>query len=187
MEATVELTLMALSKSKVAENSFVMVLEDEEGAYRLTVVIGASEAQYIGIVLEKLQTKRPLTHDLLLATLHTLGGRLAHVLLHSIVNGVFLAELHIVDEKGETHTIDARPSDAVALALAQRVRILTYPSLLRDAASQADLYAPESSKTSYSDYTVAELEELLQRVLEKEDYESAARIRESINKKRNKI
>ena len=72
-------------------------------------------------------------------------------------------------------------------ALAQRVRILTYPSLLRDAASQADLYAPESSKTSYSDYTVAELEELLQRVLEKEDYESAARIRESINKKRNKI
>lgn len=185
MEQTVELTIVALSKSQTTAHGFVMVLEDEAGTHRLPIVIGTAEAQYMGVVLEKLQTKRPMTHDLLLATLHALGGRLQYVLLHSWVDGVFMANIYVLDNQGQEHAIDARVSDAVALALAQKVRILADVSLLNDAALQADIYAHESTKTLYSDYSIAELEELLQKVLEKEDYESAARIRESLNKKRN--
>lgn len=185
MEQTVELTIVALSKSKTTAQGFVMVLEDESSTHYLPIIIGAAEAQYMGIVLEKLQTKRPMTHDLLLATLRALGGQLLYVLLHSWVDGIFIASIHVLDNQGQTHVIDARASDAVALALAQKVRILATMALLNDTALRADIYAHESTKTLYTDYSIAELEELLQKVLDKEDYESAARIRESLNKKRN--
>lgn len=185
MDNFVELTLIALSKSRSSENSFVMVLEDETGRHRIPIVIGAAEAQYIGIVLEKLQTKRPMTHDLLLAAIQALGGSIQYVLLHTLAEGVFIASVHIADNQGQVHVLDARASDAVAIAIARQVVILAPPSLPVEAALQSDIFSSESNKTLYSDYTLKELETLLKKVLEKEDYESAARIRETINKKRN--
>lgn len=185
MDTFLELTLIALSKSRSSENSFVMVLEDEAGRYRIPIVIGAAEAQYIGIVLEKLQTKRPMTHDLLLATVQALGGSVQYAHLHSLIEGVFFASLHIKDRQGQIHILDARASDAVAIAIATQARIVAHPTLAEEAALQSDILSGASNKTLYSDYTLKELETLLKKVLEKEDYESAARIREIIRKKQN--
>jgi uncharacterized protein len=185
MNTFVELTLIALSRSRSAENSFVMVLEDESGLHRIPIVIGAAEAQYIGIVLEKLQTKRPMTHDLMLAAIQALGGSIQYVLLHTLTEGVFIAAVHIKDSQGQMHALDARASDAVAIAIAKQVSIFAEPSLPAEAALQSDIFSSESSKTLYSDYTLQDLEVLLKKVLEKEDYESAARIRETIKKKLN--
>lgn len=183
MERKILLSVMALSRSRIAEDAFVLVLEDERGQNQFSLLIGAAEARYIGVVLENLQTKRPLTHDLLLSGFRALGGSLDYVYLHTLEKDVYLASIHLRDSQQQPVLLDARASDAIAIALKEKVSIYTNEAVLLAAASQMEIYLTQSSKILYSDYTLAELQALLQKVLEKEDYESAARIRETIKKR----
>lgn len=184
MEEKVELSIIALAKSQTSDNNYVVALEDEQSKKRLIILIGQAEAQYIGIVLEKLNTKRPMTHDLLAATIEKLGGRVAYIYIHSLTDNIYIADICLTDREGNMFCMDARASDALAQAVKNSVPIYTNQQLLNDSSYLNEIYVKESNKTSFTDYTLEELEELLQKVLRKEDYESAIRIRETIRRKR---
>lgn len=185
MQEKIEMSVIALSKSKTSENNFVIVLEDEMSKRRLPILIGSNEAQYIGIVMERLNTKRPMTHDLLHATIEALGGKVMYVYIHEMMQEIFVSEVVIMqkDHKDLLH-IDARASDAIALATKTGAPIYSNDHVLLQASFLNEIYVTESSKTSFNDYTIPELEELLVKVIQKEDYESAIRIRETIQRKK---
>jgi uncharacterized protein len=185
MPDKIEMTVIALSKSKTSENNFVIVLEDELSKRRLPILIGSNEAQYIGIVMEKLQTKRPMTHDLLLAAIESLGAKVLYVYIYEMNQDIFVSEVVIQqkDDQVMLH-LDARTSDAIALATKTGVPIYTNDQVLNQASIINEIYVTESTKTSFNGYTIPELEVLLKKVIEKEDYESAIRIRESILRKK---
>lgn len=184
MEEKVELSIIALAKSQTSDNNYVIALEDEQSKKRLIILIGQSEAQYIGIVLEKLNTKRPMTHDLMSTIIEKMGGRVTHIFIHSLIDNIYIADICLTDQTGNMFCVDARASDALAQAVKNSVPIYTNQKLLNESSYLNEIYVKESNKTSFTDYTLEELEELLQKVLSKEDYESAIRIRESIRRKR---
>jgi uncharacterized protein len=183
MNQKVELGVIALSKSKTKEDSYVLVLEDETASKRLSILIGGAEAQYIGITLEQLKTKRPLTHDLLASIMDVLKGELLYIYLHSLVEHLFVADVYLKDVNGDIKCIDSRASDAIALAIKYNVPIYTNDTVLNEVYDPSNIYV-SNNKMSFADYTLDELKELLEKVLEKEDYESAIRIREFIKNKR---
>lgn len=185
MQDKIEMSVIALSKSKTSETNFVLVLEDDLSKRRLPILIGSNEAQYIGIVLEKLQTKRPLTHDLLLSAIESLGGKVLYVYIYEMNQDIFVSEV-VIQQKDDQVLLhlDARTSDAIALAAKKGVPIFTNDHVLNQASTLNEIYMTESTKTSFNGYTISELEELLKKVIEKEDYESAIRIRESIQRKK---
>ncbi|HMP32576.1 MAG TPA: bifunctional nuclease family protein [Saprospiraceae bacterium] len=186
MTENVELNIVALSKSTSSEGNFVLVLEDSLGKRRLPIIIGPSEAQYIGIVLENLKTKRPLTHDLLAATIKALSAEISHVLIKEKIEDVFQADVIIQTVNNKTIKIDARVSDAIALAIRAECPIYILKSVLDQIGQLNEIYVSSTNKTSYLDYSINELENLLQKVIAKEDYESAVRIREAIEKSKKK-
>jgi bifunctional DNase/RNase len=186
MDQKVELNIVALSKATSSEGNFVLVLEDAVGKRRLPIIIGPSEAQYIGIVLENLKTKRPLTHDLLANTLDALSSKLNYVFIKKKIEEVYHADLNIKNNASEIINVDARVSDAIALAIRVECPIFIDKNLLEEESHLSEIYVSNTNKTSYLDYTLSELQDLLQKVLAKEDYESAIRIKEAIEKNKNK-
>lgn len=182
MDPKIELSVIALSKSKTKEESYVLVLENDTSSSRLSILIGSAEAQYIGITLEQLKTKRPLTHDLMASILDALKGELLYVYLHSLVDQLFIADVYLKDIHGDIKCIDSRASDAIALAIKYNVPIYTNETVLNEVYDPSNIYV-SNSKISFADYTMEELEQLLEKVLQKEDYESAIRIREFIRNK----
>jgi uncharacterized protein len=188
MDNKIEMSIIALSQSKTSENNFVIVLEDEHSKKRLPILIGNNEAQYIGIVMEKLNTKRPMTHDLLFTTIEALGGKVMYVYIHEVIQEIFVSEV-VIQQKGlqDLVHIDARASDAIALASKTGAPIYTNENVLQLASFLNEIYVTQSSKASFNDYTISELEELLVKVIQKEDYESAIRIRETIQRKKSNL
>jgi bifunctional DNase/RNase len=123
-------------------NSPVIILARPEESSYLPIWIGVCEANAIATQLEGVETPRPMTHDLIVSTIATLGYRLDHILIHSLDDSVFHASLHLTATSGETREVDARPSDAIAIALRADADLLVDPSVLERAvvteASQED-------------------------------------------------
>ena len=115
----------------------VLILKDEAEQVVLPIWIGAMEAMSISMVLNKVAFPRPMTHDLLLATLRDLGGRLDAIEVTRMEGGTFFAEL-VVDVEGEARRIDSRPSDAIALALRCDAVIRVAPAVLEEAGAPAE-------------------------------------------------
>lgn len=178
-----ELGVAALSTSESHPGNFALILEDLETRRRIPIIIGASEAQSIAIVMEQMQPARPLTHDLFVSMLTALGSTVQEVLIHSLVDGIFHAQIVLKSASGELLNLDARSSDAIAIALRCNVSIYTYESVVEEAGFLTEVFLPHQRKGSLAEYTLVELEELLAKVIEKEDYESAARIRNYIGKR----
>lgn len=184
MHTKIELLVTALSNSISQPNNFTLVLEDTRQQRRIPVVIGAPEAQAIAIALEKMQPPRPLTHDLFKQTIEALGATLSEILIYDIREGLFKAQLILVPAGKDPIAMDARVSDAVALAVRFDAPIYIYEHLADEAGLLGETLLGEAKKGSLAAYTLAELEELLERVVAKEDYESAARIRNYIKRRK---
>lgn len=178
-----ELGVAALSTSDSHPGNFALILEDLETRRRIPVIIGAAEAQSIAIVMEQMQPARPLTHDLFVSMLTALGAKLEEVLIHSLIDGIFYAQLIMKSSTGAEIVLDARCSDAIALAVRCNVPIYTYDNVVEEAGFLTEVFLPHQRKGSLAEYSLAELEDLLAKVIEKEDYESAARIRNYIEKR----
>jgi bifunctional DNase/RNase len=112
----------------------ILLLQEEAGQELLPIWIGPLEAMAISVVLGKVPMERPLTHDLCINVLHSLNVRLHGVELVDVREGTYYADLVLLRENGETHRLDCRPSDAVALALRARVPIRASKALLQRAA-----------------------------------------------------
>ena len=201
---TVRLNIIGLTYSQSQSNAYALLLAEEDGPRRLPIVIGAFEAQSIAIALEKeLTPPRPLTHDLFTSMALSFNIYLKEIMIHKLKEGIFYSYL-VCEQDGEIKQIDSRTSDAVALALRFNCPIYTYESILDQAGiiledEQATLTQPELSLEKISkakapkpkekkDSSLARLSEKalnkrLDQALQKEDYESAALIRDELNRR----
>ncbi len=181
-----------MSYSQSQSGAYALILGEVKGDRRLPIIIGGFEAQSIAIELEKMKPSRPLTHDLLKSFADTFEITLKEVVINKFIEGVFHAELLCMDENGE-HRIDARTSDAVALALRFHCPIYTYDKIMSAAGiivddkkseDQKETPVKEEGKSSFTQNTTTELKELLQKSVDMEDYEKASKIRDEINKRK---
>jgi len=182
-----------------------LILSEVDGERKLPIVIGAFEAQSIAIALEKeIKPPRPLTHDLFKNFADRFDVVVKQVIIHKLVDGVFYSSIICERDKIE-EIIDARTSDAIALALRFQAPIFTYKNILDQAGiylkvnpKKADEDDPESllvdelvsddvemvgKETSYQDLSLEELNRMLEQAVANEDYELAARIRDEISKR----
>lgn len=197
----IPLRILGQAKSDTTPEHFIIILEDGKEARRLPIVIGPYEAQAIAIGLEGISVGRPMTHDLLKNTIAAFHGNLKEVVIDRIENGVFHAQLQCEDAAQQDFTIDARSSDAIAMAVRFDCPIYTYEQVLSEAGLPAEeteiIYEgeappeaepvptkPDPNKPLH-DYSAKELKQFLDLALEREDYESAAKLRDAINNKSN--
>ena len=181
----IELDIVALSHSVTQSHNYAVVLGEQEGSRRLPIVIGGFEAQAIAVAMERMTPNRPLTHDLFKNTLELLGAQITEILISDLVEGVFFATLYGTQSDGSPLQVDARSSDAIALAVRFQCPIYTTEAILQSAGVALD--SPSKAFTnkrgSLSEYSREELERVLAQVLAKEDYESASKIRDALGKK----
>lgn len=199
----VELEIVALSHSITQTHSYAVVLGEVNGLRRLPIVIGGFEAQAIAVALERMQPSRPLTHDLFANFMASFNIDLAEVIIYKLEEGIFFAKLNCQNADGETLEIDSRTSDALALAVRSHCKIYTYENILEAAGLYMDqpegeepAAAPAAEKQEsvsrsaggddLKKMSLDELNDLLQQVLEQEDYVRAINIRDEINKRMEK-
>ncbi len=187
-----ELEIVALSHSMSQSQNYAVILGEKGGTRRLPIVIGGFEAQAIAVALEHMTPNRPLTHDLFKNALDTFGITLREVIINNLLDGIFYALL-VCEHDGQVYEIDSRTSDALALAVRFDCPIYTYEFILDSAGVELEDVEENKATTrrraprarqSLADLTLEELEKRLRSVLEKENYEEAARIRDEINRRK---
>ena len=190
----IALDIVALSHSVTQSNNYAVVLGERDGARRLPIVIGGFEAQAIAVAIEGMQPNRPLTHDLFKSTLDTFNVQLKEIIINNLLEGIFYARL-ICLKDGEIIEIDSRTSDALALAVRFSCPIYTYEFILdaagvelQDSGEEELVEASDrvsiADEPEFSQMTVEQLRTSLEEVLTAEDYETAARIRDEINRRK---
>jgi uncharacterized protein len=197
----VKLEIVGLSYSQTQSGAYALVLGESTGSRRLPIIIGGFEAQAIAIELEKMTPTRPLTHDLFKAFSETFSIEVTEILIYNLVEGIFYAKLICTDGTREVE-IDARTSDAIALAVRFNCPIYTYEFILKSAGIVLDdetLPTNESSMSSapveelstssnpegeYKSKSTEELKNLLETALDEEQYELASKIRDEINNRK---
>ncbi|EIJ38967.1 bifunctional nuclease family protein [Galbibacter orientalis] len=203
----VKLNIKGISYSQTQNGAYALILNEVEGERKLPIVIGAFEAQSIAIALEKeIKPPRPLTHDLFKSFADRFEIVVKQVIIHKLVDGVFYSSIICERDKIE-EIIDARTSDAIALALRFNAPIFTYKNILDKAGIFLKFSpkeegeeekesiivdeilsgesAPKASDTSYKTYSLQELYTMLDGAVANEDYEKAAKIRDEISKREN--
>jgi len=194
----VQLDIKGISYSQTQSGAYALLLSEVDSGRQLPIVIGAFEAQSIAIALEKdIRPPRPLTHDLFRNFSEAFGINISKVLIHKLVDGIFYASL-ICDHNGKEETIDARTSDAIALALRFNAPIFTYKNILDKAGIQlktsektTDSEKAERSKAEteiktgfdLKSLSLNDLKSILENAVQNEEYEKAARIRDEISKR----
>ncbi len=191
----IELQIADIAPSGSTSGAYAMVLAEVEGTRRLPIVIGGAEAQAIAIELEKMTPSRPLTHDLFRSLANSFAIDIEEVLIYNLVEGIFFAKL-LANFGGKTAEIDARTSDAVAIAVRFNCPIYCYEFILETAGvssedtgdemelEDADVDMEElSTVADASNLSLEELQKQLESALNHEDYEKASRIRDEINKR----
>jgi uncharacterized protein len=192
----VRLEIVGLSYSQTQSGAYALVLGESAGTRRLPIIIGGFEAQAIAIELEKMTPSRPLTHDLFKSFAETFDIGVSEVLIYNLVEGIFYAKL-ICNDGTKDVEIDARTSDAIALAVRFNCPIFTYEFILKSAgivlddetaAITGDIPEPElkesaepTGKEEYHSKSTEELKNMLQTALDEEQYEVASRIRDELN------
>ena len=190
----VKLEIVGLSYSQTQSGAYALVLGETAGSRRLPIIIGGFEAQAIAIELEKMTPTRPLTHDLFKAFSETFSIDVTEILIYNLVEGIFYAKLVCTDGTREVE-IDARTSDAIALAVRFNCPIYTYEFILKSAGIVLDddslpsLESPiatveemtTSTEGEYQSKSSEELKNLLQTALDEEQYELASKIRDELN------
>jgi bifunctional DNase/RNase len=202
----IKLNVLGISYSQTQSGAYALVLSEEEGNRRIPIIVGGFEAQAIAIELEGLTPPRPLTHDLFKNFSDSYGIRILEVNIHKLEEGVFFANI-LCDNGDREMTLDARTSDAIALALRFQCPIYTTEEIVEKAGIVLDFEkgsglegsgeedTPEEivappEKTSkkiihpdLSDSTMEELKSMLADAVAKEDYERASLIRDEINRR----
>jgi bifunctional DNase/RNase len=201
----VKLTIKGISYSQTQNGAYALILNEVDGDRQLPIVIGAFEAQSIAIALEKeITPPRPLTHDLFKTIADKYEIVITQVIIHKLVDGVFYSSI-ICERDALEEVIDARTSDAIALALRFNAPIFTYKNILDkagiflnknkqefhsdeekdddDILSEPEVYGEEEPQNIYSKFSIQELHNLLEEAIQNEDYEKAALIKAEIDRK----
>lgn len=185
-----------MTYSESSTGAYVLVLGDKNSQRRLPIVIGSAEAESIAVGIDHQRKGRPLTHDLFLRFAKEFGIEIMEVVINRFRDGVYYAML--VCKQGDDLTmIDARPSDAIAIAVRVGCEIYAYETVMEEAGIiMDDLEKPSDDdgddepinkgmdKTSLDLLDMDTLEELIQEAIDNEDYQRAAQIRDEINSRK---
>jgi uncharacterized protein len=197
----IKLNIIGISYSQSQSGAYALILGESGGKRRLPIIIGGFEAQAIAIELEKMKPARPLTHDLFKNFAESFGITLIEVIINKFHEGVFYAKL-ICTSGQEEREIDARTSDAVALAVRYSCPIYTYEKVLSvtgvviDEGKENELKGESTndieelidsdnfnSGNEFSGLSLEELEKLLNEAISDENFERASLIRDEIKKR----
>lgn len=206
-----QLKLVGITYNQIESGVYALILEEVDGNRRIPIVIGYPEAQAIECKLQEVVTPRPLTHDLISMMLISLGAKLEKVVIRRLPTGVFAAYLHIIDRDGIPVRIDARSSDAIAIAIRINAPIYTSAEVIDEAgfspeevkrraprqsprrrqpAEQEDIdlskfqgntIIGEGDTKSPESMSLEELNEYLQKLVADENYEAANEIKKLID------
>jgi uncharacterized protein len=198
----IKLNVLGISYSQTQSGAYALVLSEENGNRRIPIIVGGFEAQAIAIELEGLAPPRPLTHDLFKNFADSYGITILEVNIHKLEDGVFFANIQC-DRGGQTMILDARTSDAIALALRFSCPIYTTDEIVEKAgivldfekgaefehpgvSMEEDKPGAEKKQTDIphsdlADTSIDDLKKMLAEAVSKEDYEKASKIRDEIN------
>ena len=181
----IQVDILGLSTSPAAGGAYALILKEVNGNRRLPIIIGAFEAQSIALEMEGIKPPRPLTHDLMKNILETMGADLSEILINELRDGTFYAKLSF-----DSQEIDARPSDAIALAVRFGAPIFVMDKVMEEAAflpeneeqetAEGALPAPKGKENKLT--KIEGLRAQLKESIEREDYEKAALLRDELRK-----
>lgn len=200
MENKIKLEVIGITFNQIESGVYALILQQVGSTRRIPIIIGFPEAQAIECKLQEIKTPRPLTHDIMVRALQEYDIFLDYILIKKLPNGVFAADLYFTDGNGYK-IVDARSSDAVALALRTKAPIYTTEDVLIEAGfdpsdkkakhSQPNLQREKSGETkipsgsSLENLSITELIMAMEKAAADEDYEQAARIKQEINRRNN--
>ena len=198
MNSEIKLTITGLVYNQTVVGTYGLVLSEVTGNRRFSVMIGEPEAQSIALKMNNKKSPRPLTHDLIKSILGSFEADLIKVLIYDMINDVFYSELHIMKDK-KLLIVDARTSDAVALAVRAECPIFIKSEILDIVGTEVDLNVEDEAKESLTENVedlsnddldllpLDKLEEMLEMAVKNEKYELAVTLRDAIkrNKKNN--
>ena len=200
----IQMTVRGISYSETQTGAYALILNEEKGERKLPIIIGGFEAQSIAIALEEeVKPSRPLTHDLFKSFGERFNIFVKQVIIHKLVDGIFFSSLICERDKIE-EIIDARTSDAIALAIRYNAPIYAYDSILKKAGFTAAI--SENSKKLSEDkwiqnfvkeqsnrnegigdlkkLSISKLKSLLTKLVSQENYEKAAKVRDELSKRK---
>lgn len=195
----IRLDIVGLTSGQT-HGSYTLILGEESGDRKLPIIIGSFEAQAIAIEIEKIVPFRPMTHDLFISFCKTFQVEVLEAIIHTLQEGVFFSKI-VCRQNGQTYEIDARTSDAIALAVRFKCPIYTIPSIMDEAGIRIEdeeeehepvradqPHSPSSpgpkQDDDYHSMSVGELEDQLEKALRIEDYARAAILRDEINRRK---
>lgn len=187
----IQVDIIGLSTSPSSGGAYALVLGEVDGSRRLPIIIGAFEAQAIALELEKIQPPRPMTHDLIRDLYDAVGGEVSDIIIDELREGTFFAKIRY-SVNGSEEQLDARPSDAVAVAVRVGAPIFVSADVLEEAGiptdetdDLAEIEAAPEEEVEQEEEPKSELERVqaaLAKAIAEEDYEQAASLRDEINK-----
>lgn len=183
--------IVNIEPSGSSSGAYVMVLAEREGSRRLSIIIGSTEAQAIAIELEKMRASRPLTHDLFKTAFGCFNLDLTEVVINKVVEGIFYTRLVMTDGTREEE-MDARPSDAVALAYRFNCPIYCEEAVLAEVGITPEDVEMEfdfddqmmEEEAEKAEKTIGDLQSELEEALAREDYELASQLRDEIERRK---
>ena len=188
-----KLEIVGLSYSQTQTGAYALVLGETTGKRRLPIIIGGFEAQAIAIELEKMTPSRPLTHDLFKSFAQGFDITVNEILIYNLVEGIFFAKI-LCSNNGKAVEIDARTSDAIAIAVRFNCPVNTYEFILSQAGiiledgdttlSSEKENLIESDVNDFLKKSSEELKQMLDIAINDEDYERASRIRDELNNRK---
>lgn len=196
MDNEVRLEIIGLVYNQSIVSTYGLVLREKEGNRRFSVMIGEPEAQSIALKINNKVLARPLTHDLIKNILITLQAELKKVLIYDLINDIFYSELYIETHDHRVFVVDARTSDAVALAVRSECPIYIKREILDVVGTEINPPDAEVKRTfTLNDleeladnemylFSIEELEEFLLQAVNEEKYELAVKIRNALNTKK---
>lgn len=193
----IKLDIVGLSYSQTQSGAYALVLGEVSGRRRLPIIIGSFEAQAIAIEIEKMTPSRPLTHDLFKSFAQAYHISIQEIIIYNLIDGIFYSKLICSDGK-KIIEIDARTSDAIALAVRFECPIYTYEFILSSAGiviegndfvyleniNEPAEEATPAGNSGFSSLSIDELKTKLQEALHDEAYEKAAKIRDELNRRK---
>lgn len=179
--------ILGLSTSPSSGGAYALILNEAEGQRRLPIIIGTFEAQAIALELEHIKPPRPMTHDLMKSIIDTFEAKFSQVFINDLSEGTFFAKI-LYKRNGEDLEQDARPSDAIALAVRFNApiyvdeKILDEAGILTESEGEGGELATGGEEPSRELSKLEKLEQELQTAIDTENYEKAARLRDEIQK-----
>ena len=191
----IQLVVLGLTASPASNNAYALILKELDGNKRLPIIIGAFEAQAIALEMEGVVPPRPMTHDLIKSLIESFNSSISEVYISELRDGTYYAKLLFEDIGLE---IDARPSDAIAIAVRCNTPIYVNADILAEAGiitqseegeledvdpdSDLNFPAPEKKKPSKPLTKTEQIQQQLEKAIQDEDYEKAASLRDELRK-----